>query len=108
MLARFAAAAGLVVTTAVAPSPVPAGSPPSTLLSVVCARAPLYVFAPGNDRPNRARTPDARLGERFGLVSGPRTTLSGFQYYETDVPVVEPGYPGAHYWIARGCAIPTS
>lgn len=106
MLARLAAAALLVATTAAAPAP--ARSPQPAVLSVVCERTPLYVFVPGADRPNRARTPDARLGERFGLVSGPRTTLSGFQYYETDVRVVEPGFPGAHYWIQRDCAIPAS
>ena len=47
------------------------------------------------------------LGQRFGLVSGPRTTLSGFAFYETDIVVVEPGLPGQHYWISQACAIPS-
>ena len=47
-------------------------------------------------------------GQRFGLVSGPRTTLESFQYYETDVPVAEPGYGrNAHYWIDADCAMPS-
>ena len=91
-----------------AASPAPSASPASaTGLSVVCARTPLYVFLSGTDRPVRARTFDATLGQRFGLVSGPRTTLDGAQFYETDIAVVEPGYGrNAHYWINRDCAIP--
>ncbi|GAC1574512.1 MAG: hypothetical protein NVS3B7_06440 [Candidatus Elarobacter sp.] len=94
------AALGLL---AASPSPDAVSAP---TLTVVCDVAPFFVFVPGSDRPARARTPDARLGERFGLVSGPRTTLAGTQYFETDVTVVEPGPPGAHYWIGRDCAIP--
>ena len=59
-------------------------------------------------RPQRARTPAATAGQRFALVSGPRTTLESFEYYETDVAVVEPGYPaGSHYWLTSDCAIPS-
>lgn len=94
-----------VVLLAASPSPNPA--PPATL-TVVCRQTPLYVFNTGTDRPVRARTPDATQGQRFGLVSGPRTTLDSFQYYETDIAVIEPGYgPNAHYWISRDCAIPS-
>ena len=94
---------------AATPSPAPAPSAPARTLSVVCARAPLYVFQHGANRPTRARTPEATLGQRFGLVSGPRTTLDSIQYYETDIVVVEPGYGShAHYWINRDCAIPSS
>ena len=86
----------------------PAASPAPTTLSVVCRRAPLYVFLTATDRPVRAHTPDVTQGQRFGLVSGPRTTLESFQYYETDIIVAEPGYaPNAHYWLSRDCAIPT-
>jgi len=94
-----------------APSPAPsaAASPaPSAApsLSVVCSRAPFYVFVPGSDRPVRGQTVAAALGQRFALVAGPRTTLEGIQYYETDVLVSEPGYPsGAHYWLNAICAI---
>jgi hypothetical protein len=88
-------------------APNPATSPHPTL-SVVCTRAPLYVFLSGTDRPVRARTFAATLGQRFDLISGPRTTLEGAQYYETDIVVTEPGYaPNAHYWINRDCAIPS-
>jgi hypothetical protein len=77
-------------------------------LSVVCAHTPFYLFVAGSDRPVRAHVAGAALGQRFALVAGPRTTLEGFQYYETGVPVVEPGYPpGAHYWISRDCAVPS-
>jgi hypothetical protein len=94
-----------------APSASPASSPspkPGAALTVVCERAPLYVFPPGANLPVRARTFAATIGEHFRLVSGPRTTLESTQYYETDIVVAEPGYaPGAHYWISRDCAIPT-
>ena len=100
-LAPFAALAVLGAAPTPAPSPAPT-------LVVVCPRAPLYVFLSGTDRPMRARTFDATLGQRFGLVSGPRTTLESTQFYETDIAVVEPGYPrNAHYWINRQCAIPS-
>jgi hypothetical protein len=89
------------------PSPAPADAHVKTL-TVVCRRAPLYVFLSGTDRPVRARTFDATMGQRFGIVSGPRTTLESTQYYETDIPVVDPGYArNAHYWISRDCAIPS-
>ncbi len=92
---------------AASPSPAPSSSPAATV-TVTCNRTPFYVFLSGTDRPVRARTGEATLGQRFGLVSGPRTTLEGFQFYETNVPVAEPGYPpDAHYWLNRDCAIPS-
>lgn len=114
-----AAALGLgLALLAAAPSPGPAasGSPaPSAspragrTLSVVCEHAPLWLFNPGNDRPSRAAEPQALLGQRFGLVGGPRTTLGGFTFYETDVVVVEPGFPpGSHYWLSQACALPSA
>jgi hypothetical protein len=78
-------AAIALLAAAPAPSPGPSASPPARTLNVVCQRTPFYVFVSGTDRPIRAHTPDTHLGERFGLVSGPRTTLEGFQFYETDV-----------------------
>jgi hypothetical protein len=97
-----------VALLAAAPSPAPAPSASPVTLSVVCSRAPLFVFLAGTDRPVRARTFAAALGQRFELLAGPRTTLEGSQYYETDIVVVGPGYPpGAHYWINRDCAIPS-
>lgn len=88
-------------------SPAPSASAAARTLSVVCQRTPLWVFAPGNDRPSRAAQPQATLGQRFGLVSGPRSTLSGFQFYETDIAAVEPGLAGQHYWLSQACAIPS-
>ena len=104
---------------AAAPSPVPSvsatpvssasASPVARTLSVVCDRTPLYLFVPGAgvNRPIRSGEPQALLGQRFGLVSGPRTTLEGFRYYETNIEVVEPGYRGLHYWLSERCAIPS-
>ncbi len=98
---------------AAAPSPAPSASPAPSLpaartLSVVCQHTPLWIFTPGNDRPSRTPEPDATIGQRFGLVSGPRATLSSFEFYETDVVVVEPGFaPGTHYWISQACAVPS-
>jgi hypothetical protein len=107
LFAPLAAIALLAAAPSPSPSAVPSAAPAATL-SVVCSRAPLYVFTSGTDRPMRARTPDVTLGQRFGLVSGPRTTLESFQFYETNIAVVEPGYPAnAHYWISRDCAIPS-
>ncbi|MDB5071823.1 MAG: hypothetical protein JWM87_2934 [Candidatus Eremiobacteraeota bacterium] len=110
LFASLAAAALLAAPISVpAATPAPSASPaaPATL-TVVCQRAPLYVFQSGTDRPMRARTPDVTMGQRFELVSGPRTTLESFQFYETNIAVVEPGYPAnAHYWISRDCAIPS-
>ena len=104
LFAPLAAAALL----AAAPSPAPTAAPAATI-RVVCQRAPLYVFTSGTDRPMRARTPDVTIGQRFALVSGPRTTLDSRQFYETNIAVVEPGYPAnAHYWIDRDCAIASS
>lgn len=100
-MASLAALVFLTVTAG--PS---AAQRPATLI-VTCQHAHLYVFLPGQDRPVRAHQPDVTLGQRFGLVSGPRTTLESQQYFETDIPVVEPGYPqGAHYWVSRDCAQP--
>jgi hypothetical protein len=97
----------VVALLAAAPSPAPSAAPPT--LSVVCSRAPFSIFLPGTDRPVRAHTFAAALGQRFGLLGGPRTTLEGAQYYETNVLVTEPGYPpGARYWIGRDCAIPST
>ena len=105
LFAPLAAAALLAAAPTPAPSAAPSAASAATI-SVVCQRAPLYVFTSGTDRPMRARTPDVTIGQRFALVSGPRTTLDSRQFYETNIAVVEPGYPAnAHYWIDRDCAI---
>jgi hypothetical protein len=107
LFAPLAAAALLAAVPSPSPAAAPADSAPATL-TVVCQRTPLYVFQSGTDRPMRARTPDATMGQRFALVSGPRTTLESFQFYETNIAVVEPGYPAnAHYWVSATCAIPS-
>jgi hypothetical protein len=102
VLAPFVA----VALFAAAPNPAPSPSAPPVTLSVVCSRAPLYVFASGSDRPVRARTFAAALGQRFELLGGPRTTLEGAQYYETDIVVTDPGYPpGTRYWLSSNCVV---
>ncbi len=96
----------LVALLAAASSPAPSAAPRT--LSVVCVRAPFFVFLASSNRPVRAHTFAAALGQRFELVGGPRTTLEGSAYYETNVVVTDPGYPpDAHYWINRDCAIPS-
>ena len=106
VLAPLAALALLAAAPAASPAPASASPQPSSL-TVVCEFTPFYVFQRGSNIPMRARTPLAQVGQRFALVSGPRTTLESTQYYETDVTVVEPGYPaGAHYWLSSNCAIP--
>ena len=102
---RFLAPLATLALIAAAPSPAPSASPRT--LTVVCQRAPLYLFSNGSNIPVRARTFAATIGERFRLLNGPRTTLESTQYYETDIPVAEPGWPpGAHYWISSVCAVP--
>ncbi len=106
LIAPLAALA--LIAAAPSPSPAPSAPPAGRTLSVVCDRTPLFVFVSGTDHPIRAHAPDVHLGERFGLMSGPRTTLESTQFYETDIAVVEPGYPrNAHYWISRDCAVPS-
>jgi hypothetical protein len=103
-----AVVAPLAALVLFAATPGPSAAQHAATLTVTCQHAHLYVFLPGQDRPVRARQPDVTLGQRFGLVSGPRTTLESRQYYETDIPVVEPGYPqGAHYWVSQDCVAPT-
>lgn len=83
-------AAVALLAAAPSPSPAPSAVPANATLTVICARAPLYVFLGGTDRPVRAHTFAATQGQRFALVSGPRTTLESREYYETDILVAEP------------------
>jgi hypothetical protein len=107
--ALLAAAAALAFVAAGpdAPSPAPASSPPAAAggLSIACKRTPLWLFPPDVNRPQRSATPDATLGARFGYVSGPRATLESTVFYETDVPAIENGYRGQHYWVSDRCAV---
>jgi hypothetical protein len=106
---RLALLAPLAALFFVAASPgANAASQPATL-TVVCQRAPLYIFLPGQNLPQRSPDNQASLGQRFRLVSGPRTTLESFQFYETDIPVNESGFPpGTHYWVRSDCAQPSN
>jgi hypothetical protein len=103
---------GIAALIAASPSPAPTapsatGAPVAArTLQVVCERTPLWIFVPGDDRPRRAEVGAATIGQRFALVSGPRTTLEGNAYYETDIVIVEPGLKG-HYWLSDKCAIPS-
>ena len=97
------AAALLLAFALLGAAPSPAASPRARTITVVCRAAHLYAFLPGSDRPNRVPEHDVAMGARFALVSGPRTTLLGFDFYETNIPVVEPGLRG-HYWLSGDCA----
>ncbi|MBV9440351.1 MAG: hypothetical protein JOZ24_10205 [Candidatus Eremiobacteraeota bacterium] len=101
------AALAIAALTAAAPppSPSPSASPERTL-TVTCVSTPFYLFVGDDNRARQAPERRALLGQRFGLVSGPRSTLGGFDFYETNVSVVEPGYGGAHYWLSRDCVAP--
>jgi hypothetical protein len=104
--------APLVLAALIAASPSPAPSASSApaagarTLQVVCERTPLWIFVSGDDRPRRAEVGPATIGQRFALVSGPRTTLEGNKFYETDIVIAEPGLTG-HYWLSDRCAIPS-
>jgi hypothetical protein len=105
--------APLAIAALVAASPSPAASPapsapPGTArtLQVVCERTPLWIFAPGDDRPRRSEAGAALIGQRYAFVSGPRVTLEGNSYYETNIVIVEPDLKG-HYWLSQQCAIPS-
>ena len=105
--APLALAALIAASPSPEPSPAPNASPGAArVLQVVCERTPLWIFVPGDDRPRRAEAGAATIGQRFALVSGPRTTLEGNKFYETDVVSVEPGLKG-HYWLSDRCAIPS-
>jgi hypothetical protein len=85
-------------------------------VTVTCEHTPWWVFNGADNLPRKASQPQALLGQRFDVIGGLRTTLGGFQYWETSVIVVEPGYnvPGyqgplggpAHYWLSADCALP--
>lgn len=107
-LAPLALVAFIAASPSPAPSPaLPLASPGAVrTLQVVCERTPLWIFVPGDDRPRRSEAGSALVGQRYALVSGPRTTLEGNAYYETNIVIVEPGLKG-HYWLSDRCAIPS-
>jgi hypothetical protein len=116
-LAPLAIAAFVAASPSPAASPVPSASPGAApaagaapgvarTLQVVCERTPLWIFVPGDDRPRRSEAGAALIGQRYALVSGPRTTLEGNSYYETNIVIVEPDLKG-HYWLSQRCAIPS-
>ena len=108
--AVLAPLAALVVLFIATPS---AAQGPNTV-TIVCEYTPFWVFNGFDNLPRKAAEPYPLLGQRFRVVNGLRTTLGGFQYYETEVTVVEPAYntPGyggygtPHYWVDADCAIP--
>ncbi|GAC1536921.1 MAG: hypothetical protein NVS2B17_08980 [Candidatus Velthaea sp.] len=98
----IASACIIAATFAAAPSP---AAPPGRSASIVCERTHLYLWSRSQSLPLRTPTSnDALLGQRFTIVSGPRTTPDSSLFYELDIPVVEPGYgPDGHYWILTDC-----
>jgi hypothetical protein len=93
----------LALALAVATPAPPAAVSPH--ISVTCARAALWLWPANASRPTRAAVPPATLGARFGRLAGPRTTLAGVPYVETDIPAIEPGHRGEFYWLATACAV---
>jgi hypothetical protein len=80
-------------------------APTTPHVSVTCARAPLWLWPASASRPVHAQVPPATLGARFVRLAGPRATLAGEQYVETNVPAAEPSHRGEFYWLAAGCAV---
>jgi hypothetical protein len=106
---RLALLAPLAALAFVAASPGSNAASSQATLTVVCQRTPLYIFLPGQNLPQRSPDNQASLGQRFRLVSGPRSTLEGVRYYETDIPVNDTGFPpGTQYWIKSDCVQPSS
>jgi hypothetical protein len=101
-------AAPLAALALVAASPAPNADTQPTSITITCQATPFYVFPAGQNLAQRISGPSATLGQRFRLLRGPRTTLEGFQYYETDVPANQPGYPTAtRAWVRSDCAQPS-
>jgi hypothetical protein len=83
-------------------------------VTVTCQYTPLWIFLGRDNLPRKAPEPYVTLGQRFEVIGGLRTTLGGFQYWETNVVAVEPGYGAlgaggyreAHYWLSADCALP--
>jgi hypothetical protein len=94
----------LLALALAAATPAPAVVPARPHVSVTCSRAALWLWPANASRPVRAEVPPATLGARYVRLAGPRTTLGGIPYVETDVPAVEPGHRGEFYWLAAACA----
>lgn len=100
-----------VAMAAVAASPPP--SPVAALArqaTILCRSTPLFVWPLRDPRPVRSHVAsNVMLGQRFDIVSGPRTTLDSFQLLELDIPVSEPNYgtygTSEHYWVIRDCVV---
>jgi hypothetical protein len=88
-------------------------------VTVTCQFTPLWLFVGSDNLPRKAGTPNAILGQRFEVIGGLRTTLGGYQYWQTNITVVESGYGSfgyggsgyvgrdqSHYWISADCALP--
>jgi hypothetical protein len=116
-IAAFVGVFAILVTAAPAAAQNQGQRGPLTV-TVTCQWTPFWVFNGVDNLPRKAATPVALLGQRYDVIGGLRTTLGGYQYWETTVVVVEPGYgafgygssglgsgPG-HYWISADCALP--
>lgn len=95
----FGAPIAALALLAAAPSPAP-----QRTITVVCMRAPFFVWGDAEGGvPRRAATDAAIMGQRFTLLSI-RTSLPGDVFYETDAPAADAGRMGEHLWLARSCA----
>lgn len=105
-------AALLAGVTAQSPAPyaTDSGAPIAAwTTTVLCRTTPLYLWNARDLRPYRSyATSQMGTGERVTIISDVRRTLSNFDLYQTDIPVVESGpYTyGAHYWITTDCVPP--
>jgi hypothetical protein len=105
-------AALLAGVTAQSPAPyaTDSGAPfAAWTTTVLCRTTPLYLWNTRDLRPYRSyASGQMHTGQRVTIISDVRRTLSNFDLYETDIPVVESGpYTySAHYWITTDCVPP--
>jgi|GEM_PF-2353001 len=98
--------ASIALLGAASPAPHPSASPEPTVVTMICG-SPLLIWGHDMPLPIHSEAGGVGLGQRFTVLSGPRTTDRGGNYIQIDVPTIEAGFPNDHYWILRDCALPT-
>jgi len=76
------------------------------VVTMVCP-SPLFLFTSPTSVPQHSIAGGVGIGQRFTVLTGPRTTNEGVNYIQIDVTTVEADYPNHHYWVLRDCASPT-